>query len=807
MRKEYDVFLSHNSCDKAQVEPIALWLRDVARLRVAFDRWILRPGLPWQPELERAISASAAAIVFHGPHGLGPWEDPEAQLFLDLATKRPIPVIPALLPGAPDDVEVKPFLSLRTWVDLRPQVTDEGLGQLYFGITGIAWAGRTHGAGRSPACHNLPFPSLGDGLKGRERELAGLEASLSGAAAVALTQPQAIHGLGGVGKTRLAVEYAWRSGARYRAAFFVGAKDPSTLHRNLARLAEPGLLGLNLPAGTGEDEVVRRVLGWLRENPSWLMILDNVDGPEAQAALQDFLPLSQGHVLVTTRLPTWPAGVVTRPVETLERPDAIALLLERSVGRRQRPDDIALADQLAQELGDLPLALELAAAYLDVQGPSFEQYLAAFKRDRAQVLAWFEPGATTYQTSVAQAWNQTLAHLSFPAQALLRLLAHLAPEPVAQDLVEAGTQTLRQALATLASEFRAVGLFDAGAKALQQAVALFGEQRSAETSEPRPDPRQALTELRSYSLIKRSGAMFTVHRLVQETVRSRIPVESSGEWVQLVVRWLDLYAPNENPDDVRTWPIWEPLLPHVVRVIELAEEHAVAPSAWILMNQLGALLYGKGLFRDAELRHQRALAISEQAFGIVHSSTCISLNNLALILRLSGRIREAADYQKRALEVAEIVFGARHPHVAACLNNLARVLDDTGQLEEAEQLQRRALQIDTDWFGCRDLTVARDLNNLALVLQATGRAGEAEKLMRRALDVRESSLGPDHPDVATVLGSLARLLQVKQWFEEAESLQRRAIAILTASLGPDHPRTRKASKDLSRLETERVAQG
>jgi hypothetical protein len=231
MREEYDVFLSHNSQDKAEVETVAVWLRD-AELRPFFDKWNLRPGQLWQPALEEAIRGSRAAAILLGPHEMGRWQDQEMQAFLARAARDGMPVIPVILPGVPPDFDPGLFLSLRTWVDLRPSLTDEGLGRLYFGITGKVWTGRvaTANTPRPPDCHNLPFPSLGAGLKGRDALLADLETSLTSGSAVALTQPQAIHGLGGVGKTRLAVELAWRSGARYRCAFFVDAESPSALH-------------------------------------------------------------------------------------------------------------------------------------------------------------------------------------------------------------------------------------------------------------------------------------------------------------------------------------------------------------------------------------------------------------------------------------------------------------------------------------------------------------------------------------------------------------------------------------------------
>jgi tetratricopeptide (TPR) repeat protein len=251
-------------------------------------------------------------------------------------------------------------------------------------------------------------------------------------------------------------------------------------------------------------------------------------------------------------------------------------------------------------------------------------------------------------TPVAQAWNQTLAHLSLPAQALLRLLAHLAPEPIANALVEAG------------------------ADALREAVALLAEETAAPAPDPAADPQAALTELRRYSLIKRDGPSFTVHRMVQEVVLSRIPAASAGDWVEAGVRWIERYAPVDA-DDVRTWPVWDPLRPHVERLLELTEAHNCAASASGLMNELGLLLLGKALYHQAEPLQRRALAMDEAAFGPQHPGVAMDLNNLAALLHLAERPEEAEPLMKRAVEILETSLGDEHPRTQTVRENLAKL--------------------------------------------------------------------------------------------------------------------------------------
>ncbi len=135
MPADFDVFLSHNSRDKPQVEQIAMRLHDRG-LRAWLDKWELRPGFPWQEGLEGGIQAARAVAVFVGANGLGAWQEPEMRAFIARSRREKVPVIPVLLPGCPDSPQLTLFLEAFTWVDLRHRLTDEGLARLAWGITG-----------------------------------------------------------------------------------------------------------------------------------------------------------------------------------------------------------------------------------------------------------------------------------------------------------------------------------------------------------------------------------------------------------------------------------------------------------------------------------------------------------------------------------------------------------------------------------------------------------------------------------------------------------------------------------------------
>jgi tetratricopeptide (TPR) repeat protein len=761
----FDVFLSYNRHDQEQATAIASALRDRG-LRPWIDVAELIPGRRWQDALEQALGVVRTTAVLLGSDGLGAWQTPEMRAAIDESVRRALPVIPVLLPGAPARPALPLFLRDFTWVDLRHGLTPDGLDRLHWGITGVkAGAGSAPAprAPRGPARHNLPYLSLGALFTGREQELLHLAADLDDAGAAAVAQDQLLSGLGGIGKTRLAVEYAWRYGGRYQAALFVRADSRDGLRRGLAALAAADLLDLPERRAPHEDETVAAVLRRLRASPGWLLILDNADSREAAAAVSELLPrLAAGHVLITSRRTHWGPALDAQPLAPLAPAEAASFLDRRTAGRRTpRPDDPQAADRLAALLGGLPLALEQAAAYIAQRRLSFAAYLDAWPAEREKVLAWYDPLVMAYPESVAVTWQSSFDDLGPAAAALLRLAAFLAPDPIPVALFEQGSGLLDSACQLLCDE--------------------TGQPRPAE-----PAVRDALADLDACSLIVWREETFTVHTMVQEVLRGRIPPDRRREWIAAVLRLVNSYAPFDA-DDVRTWPVWGPLRPHAAAVLAGAEAAAHTGPGSVLMSQLALYLSAKALYRDAEALKRRALAITEASFGPDHPDVAIHLNNLAQLLKATNRLSEAEPLMRRALAIDEASVGPDHPDVAIDLSNLALLLRATNRLSEAEPLMRRALAIDEASFGPDHPTVARDLNNLAQLLHATNRLSEAEPLMRRALAIDEASFGPDHPKVAIRLNNLAQLLQATNRLSEAEPLMRRALAIDEASFGPDHP--------------------
>ena len=615
---------------------------------------------------------------------------------------------------------------------------------------------------------NLPLATIGTLFKGREAFLDDLRNRLGvpDGRATAIVNRLAVHGLGGVGKTRAAVEYAWRHTDDYKALLFVSAPTPAELRANLANLV--GVLGMSAETASVNDQL-EQVLDWLEANPGWLLIVNNVDTDESARAIERLLArLRTGHVLITSRIGDWSAAVERLDLDVLALADARAFLLERTPRRRKQGDDAVQGAAIAHELGHLALALEQAGAYIDKQRLSFAEYLRRWQEKRPAVLGWHDPRLMQYPASVAVTWETTFAQLGDPERRLLDVLAWLAPEPIP--------------------------------------IALF---EAAPLAEAISDPREALAGLAGYSLARfdASGDAVLVHRLVQEITRGRIPAADRGNSLQIALEAVNAVAPDEA-DDVRTWGVWTPLAAHAEAVSRYADADEIASPTARLMDRLGTYWQARGQFRAAEPLFRRALAIDEKGYGPDHSVVATRLNNLAPLLKDTDRLAEAEPLMRRVVTILEAALGPDHPNVATALNNLALLLQATDRLAEAEPLMRRALAIDERSYGPDHSVVARDLNNLAMLLKDTDRLAEAEPLMRRALAIDERSYGPDHSVVAIDLNNLAQLLQATDRLAEAEPLMRRALAIDERSYGPDHSDVARDLNNLAQLlkATDRLAE-
>ncbi len=600
------------------------------------------------------------------------------------------------------------------------------------------------------ARHNLKQVSLGSLFKGRSETLQELHRTLVRRAAnkAVITANQTIAGLGGVGKTTVTLEYAWKYCSEYSARLYLKADSPSSLRQNLAELAGT----LKIATSENLEEQYQAVLNWLHTNARWLLILDNVDTEDSQDAVLDLLPqLTNGHVLITSRRTTWSGPTDQIALDVLSEPAAVEFLLDRTVSdRKGTATDGPDAATLARLLGYLPLALEQAGAFIARNAISFATYLQRWRSREQKVLGWNKNLLNRYDHSVLTTWAVTFDQLDPDGQGILHLLCWLAPDPIPVDLIKKQTPA-------------------AGADPI--------------------DSESGILNLVDFSFLKRSEDKQSVimHRLVQEIARHLLPQETKLNWLQRSLQMLNDFCVG-NPQDVRTWPtIYTPVRPHLSHILPAADKAGISDPTTRLINELALYAYERADFTEAEALYRRGLAIDEASYGARHPNIATGLNNLAELLRVTNRPTEAEPLYRRALQIDEASYGPTHPKVAIRLNNLALLLRYTNYYTEAESLFRLALSIDETSYGPEHPNVAIRLNNLADLLNATNRSTEAEPLFRRALAMDEYNYGPDHPNVAIRLNNLGNLLCDTNRPAEAEPILRRALSINEASYGPKHP--------------------
>jgi hypothetical protein len=264
----------------------------------------------------------------------------------------------------------------------------------------------------------LPYASLGSLFKGREAFLRRLRESLTrDKGNTTAIVSKALYGMGGIGKTRAAVEYAWAYREDYTALLFAQASSQEELRRNLASLAGP--LRLSEHEAAEEEVRLNAVLAWLGANPGWLLILDNIDAPDALTEVDRLMGrLAGGHLVLTSRLDRFARHVEPLELDVLTPDAAAAFLLEATDARRHRAaDDATAARELADELGRLALALEQAAATIDKLRCGFRRYLEIWQSNRDKVVGWTQPEINDYDRAVATTWQTSVDHRGGAASA------------------------------------------------------------------------------------------------------------------------------------------------------------------------------------------------------------------------------------------------------------------------------------------------------------------------------------------------------------------------------------------------------
>jgi len=592
-------------------------------------------------------------------------------------------------------------------------------------------------------------------LAGREDLLADLDARLRGDG----SGPQVVvlSGLGGAGKTSVAVEYAHRHVGQVELAWQFPAEDATVLRAGFADLAAQ----LGIGAARGRD-LVASVHSVLASSPAgWLLVFDNA--PDSTSVAGFLPPAGPGQVLVTSRNALWPRQLVEVPV--LDTGAAAGFLAERT----SDPDRQA-AEGLAGELGGLPLALEQAGAYIQATGDTLAAYLAEYERRRADLL--LRGGPAEYAGTVATTWALAFTQLEQDAPkaaGLLRLLAYCAPEAIPLRLLLQPRPGLTKHLKSQVAEML---------------VPLLEDDLAA---------KDAVAALRRYSLARPAGdraagdRAVTVHRLVQAVTADQMPADLAAAWRAAAAAVIEAALPTD-PQDPKTWALFASLLPHAQAALTDDSDG---------MGQVAAYLGESGSYTAARDLYQRVSDARAQGLGAENRDALIARASLSYYTGEAGNAAGARDQSAALVPVCERVLGAEDPATLGVRANLARWTGEAGDAAGARDQYAALLPVRERVSGAEDPATLRVRANLA---NSTGEAGDpaaARDLLAALLPVREQVLGPEYPDTLLTRRELAA------WTGEAgDAVGARdqyvaVLPVLERVLGPEHPGTLVARASLA----------
>jgi tetratricopeptide (TPR) repeat protein len=649
---------------------------------------------------------------------------------------------------------------------------------------------------------------------GRDHQLERLEEMLS-----AKQQPSkvALIGLGGVGKTQIALELAYRIRDRYPecSIFWVPATNSESLQQAYLEIGRQ----LQIPGLEQEQADVKKLVqGYLNQESAgrWLLIFDNADNidmwisnagtKDGSPDLIDSLPQSnQGSLVFTTRSRKVAVKLTQQNViEVSEMDEELATqMLSKSLIDQDILEKRQGIVNLLKQLTFLPLAIVQAAAYINENGISLSDYLSLLVDQEENVVDLlsedFEvdgryrdgknPVATTWLISFEQIRQRDPLAAEY-----LAFMSCVDPRDIPQSLLP--------------------------------------------PAQSRKKEMDSIGTLSAYSFVSRRSAnnSLDVHRLVHLATRNWLRTEGSlAKWTARAVARLDEVFPD---DDHKNRSVWRVYLPHVQYVLEsspigdsvktclllekfgrclysdgryneaersfsrvmetrtrvLGQEH---PDTLTSIANLASTFWNQGRWKEAEELNMQVVETMKRVLGQEHPSTLTSMANLASTYRNQGRWKEAEELEMQVVETRKRVLGQEHPDTLTSMANLASTYRNQGRWKEAEELQAQELKICSRVLGQEHPSTLTSMANLALMFWNQGRLKEAEELNMQVVEMRKRVLGQEHPDTLTSIANLASTFSNQGRWKEAEELEMQVMETMKRVLGQEHPDTLTSMNNLA----------